>query len=98
MNVGAAPNFNRAFELSVGTYFKWAASDDECGPDFLRGCVEVLDNDPSVVIAYPQAFIIDDKSRRVSAYESCLPSDSTTIREWRPGPSRASTANVCRLF
>ena len=33
-NLGAAPNFNRTFELSRGEYFKWAAHDDVCAPTF----------------------------------------------------------------
>ena len=48
-NLGAAPNFNRAFALSSGRYFKWVAHDDLIAPEFLARCVKVLDNDPSVV-------------------------------------------------
>ena len=54
-NIGAAENFNRAFELSNGEYFKWSAHDDMCGPDFLLRCVEALDKNPSTVLAYPKA-------------------------------------------
>ena len=34
-NLGAARNFNRTFELATGDYFKWAAHDDVCAPEFL---------------------------------------------------------------
>jgi glycosyltransferase involved in cell wall biosynthesis len=59
-NIGGAGNFNRVFELSNNSeYFKWSAHDDICGPDFLVRCVEVLDKNPSVVLAYPKARIIN---------------------------------------
>jgi len=51
-NLGAAGNFNRAFELSSGEYFKWAAHDDVIERDFLSSCVSVLDEDPSVVACF----------------------------------------------
>ena len=54
-NIGGAGNFNRVFELSHSEYFKWSAHDDVCGPDFVLKCVEVLDRNPSVVLAYPKA-------------------------------------------
>lgn len=52
-NLGAAKNFNRVFALSSGEYFKWAAADDILEPEFLARCVDVLDDDPHVVLAYP---------------------------------------------
>ena len=42
-NLGASRNYNRVFELSSGEYFKWAAHDDLCAPEFLGRCVDVLD-------------------------------------------------------
>ena len=60
-NLGAAPNFNRVFELSAGRYFKWAACDDVLAPEFLSRCVEVLDQNPDVVLCYPRVKIIDEK-------------------------------------
>ena len=53
INIGAAGNFNQAFRLSSGEFFKWAAYDDLCDPDCLRQCIEILDRDPGVVLAYP---------------------------------------------
>jgi glycosyltransferase involved in cell wall biosynthesis len=58
-NLGAAPNFNRTFELSRGRYFKWAAADDRIAPDYLRRCVDVLDSDPSAVLCHSRPGIID---------------------------------------
>lgn len=54
-NLGAAGNFNRAFELSRGDYFKWLAADDTLEPDYLRTCVEAFRDAPdSVVMCFPR--------------------------------------------
>ncbi len=60
INIGAARNFNRVFELSSGKYFKWAAHDDILAPDFLSKCVNVLDQDPSVVLCHTKVGCIDE--------------------------------------
>jgi glycosyltransferase involved in cell wall biosynthesis len=57
-NIGAAMNFNRVFHHSSGEYFKWAAHDDLHKPDFLRKCVQALDRDPTVLLAYTRAVTI----------------------------------------
>lgn len=62
-NIGAAPNFNQAFALSAGRYFKWAAHDDVCLPDFVGRCVEALEADPDAVLAYPSPLDIDEDGR-----------------------------------
>ena len=67
-NLGAAINFNRVFELSTGEYFKWAAHDDICTPEYLIKCVKVLDNDKGVVLAYPKAKIISEDGKFVENY------------------------------
>jgi glycosyltransferase involved in cell wall biosynthesis len=77
-NLGAAPNFNRVFELSSTEYFKWAPHDDMIAPDFLSRCVLVLDENPAVVLCYSRAQIIDEDSRFVTDYD--------------PGPDTSSTS------
>lgn len=67
-NVGASANYNRVFELGQGDYFKWAAHDDLLAPTYLERCVEALDNNPDVVLAYTQAKAIDDKGDIVKVY------------------------------
>lgn len=58
-NVGAAPNFNRAFEATRGEYFKWCACDDLIAPEFIARCVEVLDERPDVVVCHSKTVAID---------------------------------------
>src|SRR5262245_36537007 len=59
-NIGPAGNHNKCFNLSRGEYFRWHAHDDMCAPTYLQRCVEVLDADPGVVIAYPRTTIVDE--------------------------------------
>ncbi len=81
MNIGAAKNYRWAFELSSGQYFKWSTCDDLCGPEFLARCVEVLDQDPSVVLAYPKTKLIDERGKLISDYEDGLHIQATRASE-----------------
>ncbi len=71
-NLGAGGNYRRAFQLSAGEYFKWATYDDLCAPEFLARCVEVLDQEPSVVLAYPKTKLINEQGQAFSEYEDGL--------------------------
>lgn len=59
-NLGAVPNFNLVLALSSSEYHKWAPYDDLIAPDFLARCVEVLDQNPAVILCYSRAKIIDE--------------------------------------
>jgi glycosyltransferase involved in cell wall biosynthesis len=68
-NIGAVKNFNRVFELSSGKYFKWVAHDDLLAPGFLQRCVQVLDEDPTVVLCYSKARIVDEFGQVIGTYD-----------------------------
>jgi glycosyltransferase involved in cell wall biosynthesis len=78
-NLGPAGNHNRCFALSRGTYYRWHAHDDMCLPTYLEKCIEVLDSDPSVVIAYPKTQIIDAQDRPTELYEFHPATDSRSV-------------------
>lgn len=59
-NLGSIPNFNKLVGLARGEYFKWAAHDDWCEPEFVGRCVEVLDADPGVVLCHAKAIRVDE--------------------------------------
>ncbi len=59
-NLGAAPNYNRVFQLSSNEFFKWADYDDLIAPDFLEKCIAVMDQDTGVVLCFPSARVIDE--------------------------------------
>jgi glycosyltransferase involved in cell wall biosynthesis len=88
-NLGAARNYNRVFELSQGTYFKWAAHDDVCAPEFLEQCAAVLDRDPGVVLCFPRTRVVNE------AGETLLEYSSTLTRTALPAPE-VRFANVVR--
>jgi glycosyltransferase involved in cell wall biosynthesis len=67
-NLGAAPNYNRAFTLARAPYFKWADYDDLLAPDLLERCVEVLDRDADVVLVYPRSREIDEHGLAIGDY------------------------------
>jgi glycosyltransferase involved in cell wall biosynthesis len=67
-NIGAARNFNFAFQLTSGRYFKWASHDDLLEPEFLERCVAALERDPEAVLAHPRATIIDERGELLAAY------------------------------
>jgi glycosyltransferase involved in cell wall biosynthesis len=76
-NIGAAPNHNRVFELASGQYFKWTAHDDDNHPELVRRCVEALERAPtSVVLAYPQAELINEDGEVTGQYLVSVASDS----------------------
>jgi len=59
-NRGATWNFNRVFALSTAEYFKWAAHDDLCAPEFVERCVEILDLQASAVLCHSRTRLIDE--------------------------------------
>jgi glycosyltransferase involved in cell wall biosynthesis len=71
-NIGAARNFNRAFELSGGEYFRWAAADDLFAPESLARCVDVLDRERSAVLVYPKTQLINDAGLVIGLYQDRL--------------------------
>jgi glycosyltransferase involved in cell wall biosynthesis len=64
-NVGAARNYNLTFDLASGRYFKWSSHDDLCGAQFLERCVEALERNPEIVLAYPKMVDIDVEGRTI---------------------------------
>lgn len=68
-NLGAADNFNRVFRLSRAEYFKWIAYDDMCLPPFLERCVEALDSDRQLALAYPKTILIDSGGGEIGKYD-----------------------------
>lgn len=50
-NLGAIANFHAGLDHAIGHYFMWLADDDWLDPDYVARCVEVLRDDPRVVLA-----------------------------------------------
>ncbi|MBN3958693.1 glycosyltransferase family 2 protein [Nostoc sp. NMS8] len=80
-NIGCARNFNRVFELSSGEYFKWAAYDDLHSPDFIKKCIEVLDQDPTIILCHSQVYFIDEQGNFLQNYDIKLKADALKPHE-----------------
>ena len=72
-NIGAAGNYNYLFELAQGEYFKWAAHDDVCSPDYLQRSVDKLDSDPSIILCCPKEIAIDGNGDVIENYMDKYP-------------------------
>jgi glycosyltransferase involved in cell wall biosynthesis len=80
-NFGAPANFRRVFELASGQYFRWASWDDLFAAESLRRCVDILDAEPSVVLAYPKTTLIDAEGQKIDTYDDGLHLDSPKASE-----------------
>ncbi|MBN2304985.1 MAG: glycosyltransferase [Anaerolineae bacterium] len=80
-NLGAAPNFNRTFELAGGEYFKWAAADDILDPTYLEKCVAILDQNPSVVLCHSRSRVIGEQGETLQDYDVFLKTDSIRVQD-----------------
>lgn len=65
-NIGAAANFNKAYALSEGDYFMWAAHDDWWAPSYISTCVDELERYPDSVLCYTDQ-LVKDGSREPTA-------------------------------
>jgi glycosyltransferase involved in cell wall biosynthesis len=81
INLGASKNFNQLFETSRGEYFKWAAHDDLCAPEFLEQCVKILDNKSSYVLCYSKTKVVDDKGEILDDFSIPFKLDSPKAHE-----------------
>ena len=68
-NIGANPNFNRAFERARGRYFRWAAADDAVNPEYLRRCLTALEANPGAVLCQSLVQIIDGTGCEIGIYD-----------------------------
>lgn len=68
-NLGAAPNYNSAYQLAPKTeYFVWLAHDDVWRPRFLEACVAALDSHPEATVAYASTGQIDAYGNDIGVY------------------------------
>jgi len=61
-NLGGPANFNRLFRLGDAELFTWAAADDRIEPGYLSGVIDMMDDDPTVVIGHSESLLIDPES------------------------------------
>lgn len=71
-NQGLAWNWNRVFALASGEYFRWSAHDDLMHPRFLAAAVEVLDEDPSVILCFSKEQLVNEEGKSLGEYQGKL--------------------------
>ncbi len=71
-NLGAAPNYNRAWAAARGTYFKWLAHDDRLLPGYLEATVTALEAAPEAVLCNTVVEYIDGDGAHIGHYDSGL--------------------------
>lgn len=71
-NMGVCFNFDRAFRLSRGRYFKWVSHDDLFAPRFTELCIRELEKDERVVLVFPRLAYVDVNGRLLRSEASDL--------------------------
>lgn len=92
-NRGAAVNYSRLVDLARGRWFKWASHDDLHAREYVGRCVEVLESDPRVVLAYCRTMLIDANGTPVRAHEDRLHLDMEA--PWRRVAALARRWGLC---
>lgn len=80
-NLGARENKNLLVRLSRGQYFKPSSHNDMLAPDFLARCVEVLDNNPALVLCFSRMKIVDENDEVVALPDSSMHFVAETAHE-----------------
>jgi glycosyltransferase involved in cell wall biosynthesis len=68
VNLGAATNFCRVFELSAGRYFRWLSADDYIAPTALHDCRLALEAQPRAVLACGRAAFVGADGEALGPY------------------------------
>lgn len=95
VNRGAAWNYQRAFELSRGEYFRWAPSDDLFSKNSVEACVATLEANPDAALCYPKTELIDSYGNVIRPYEDNLHLPSPDpVERFRQGLAQIGMVNV----
>lgn len=67
-NIGIGNNWSFVARQARGKFLKWVSANDEYPPNAVQDCVEVLEQDDSVVLCYGRTQFIDMTGRRLDLY------------------------------
>lgn len=95
VNVGAAGNFNRVFQLATARFFRWATADDLFPSDSLLHCVVAMEQNPQAVLCYPRTILIDEAGKTIRSFDEDLNLRSADpIERFRQALERMRLVNV----
>jgi len=77
-NRGLAWNFNRAFDLATGRYLVWVSHDDLMEPDYIRRCVEAMQQDANTLLCFANANYIDGEGNLIQRMDLTNPGAAET--------------------
>jgi glycosyltransferase involved in cell wall biosynthesis len=80
-NIGAARNYNDLFYRAGTEYFRWHAADDISLPEYTARCLDVLDADPGVILAYCKTMNIDQDGHELGPYEDKVDAQQEHARD-----------------
>jgi len=87
VNLGAAGNYNRTFELSKGKYFKWAAHDDVLHENYIEQCVQTLESDSSTSLVQSLVGQIDEDgivtTHEYTGIDDAIAEDTSNCTQYR---------------
>jgi glycosyltransferase involved in cell wall biosynthesis len=79
VNIGAACNHNYVFTEARAGYFKWASHDDLYHPELLERCIEVLDEQPDIILVHADEAFIDEHGTVVTGVDYTLATNSPDL-------------------
>jgi glycosyltransferase involved in cell wall biosynthesis len=82
-NIGGANNENLTFRLARAELFRWAAHDDIFAPTLFERCIEVLDQNPDVVLCYSAVVEIDQHGKELRVVTSPQVASDTPSARFR---------------
>lgn len=68
-NIGLVNNFNLVVTLATGDYFQWMAYDDLLEPEYLSTCVKILEQHPSVFLAYTDSRFVNGSGDPILGFD-----------------------------
>ena len=80
-NRGLAWNFNRAFALATGRYLMWIGHDDLMEPDYLRQCVDGMQQEADALLCFSNANYIDGEGSVLQRVDLTNPGAAETPSE-----------------
>jgi|WetSurMetagenome_2_1015567.scaffolds.fasta_scaffold28519_3 glycosyltransferase involved in cell wall biosynthesis len=69
-NLGSGINFIKVLEKAKGRYFSFVSGHDLWHPNFLHRCIEILSQNSSIVLCFPQAVSIDKENRTLGIWSA----------------------------
>lgn len=65
-NIGAIENANKAVKLSNGEFFMWVGAHDILSDNYIQNCLQIMQSDSSIVVAYPRTIWIDENGNELN--------------------------------